>query len=69
MMNHIDVKYHFTRDMVERNKVLLEKVDTLENITDSLNKSMSVVKFSWCTKEMGIDGLGQRTNVHALMYQ
>jgi len=29
---HIDVKYHFVRDMVERNKVLLEKVDMLENI-------------------------------------
>jgi hypothetical protein len=29
---HIDVQYHFVRDMVQRNKVLLEKVDTLENI-------------------------------------
>jgi hypothetical protein len=26
-MKHIDVQYHFMRDMVERNKVLLEKVD------------------------------------------
>jgi hypothetical protein len=26
-MKHIDVKYHFMRDMVESNKVLLEKVD------------------------------------------
>jgi hypothetical protein len=33
---HIDVQYHFVRDMVESNKVLLEKVDTLENITDYL---------------------------------
>jgi hypothetical protein len=44
---HIDVHYHFVRDMVESNKVLLEKVDTLENIADSLIKSVSVVKFSW----------------------
>ena len=42
----IYVQYHFMRDMVERNRVLLEKVDTLENITDSLTKSMSVVNFS-----------------------
>jgi hypothetical protein len=40
---HIDVQYHFVRDMVERNKVLLEKVGMLENITDSLTKSVSVV--------------------------
>jgi limonene-1,2-epoxide hydrolase len=41
--NHIDVQYHFVREMVERNKVLLEKVDMLENIKDSLTMSMSVV--------------------------
>ena len=38
---HIDVQYHFVRDMVESMKVLLEKVDTLENVADSLTKSMS----------------------------
>jgi hypothetical protein len=35
---HNYVQYHFMRDIVERNKVLLEKIDTLENITDSLTK-------------------------------
>jgi hypothetical protein len=40
---HIDVQYHFVIDMVESNKVLLEKVDMLENIVDSLTKSVSVV--------------------------
>jgi hypothetical protein len=29
---HIDVQYHFVRDMVEDKKVLLEKVDTLKNV-------------------------------------
>jgi hypothetical protein len=51
---HIDVQYHFVRDMVENNKVLLEKVDTLENIKDSLTKSMSVLKLSWCREAMRI---------------
>jgi hypothetical protein len=55
---HIDVQYRFMRDMVESNKVPLEKVDMLENITDSLTKSMSVVKFSWCREAMGIAALG-----------
>ena len=56
--NHIDVEYHFVRDMVESNKVLLEKVDTLENIANSLTKFVSAVKFSWCREAMGIASLG-----------
>jgi hypothetical protein len=44
---------------VESNKVILEKVDTLKNIIDSLDKSMSIVKFSWCREAMGIASLGQ----------
>ena len=55
---HIDVQYHFIRDMVESNKVLLEKVDMLENIADSLKKYVSVVNFSWCREAMGIVSLG-----------
>ena len=33
-MKHIDVQYHFVKDMVESKKMLLEKVDTLENVVD-----------------------------------
>jgi hypothetical protein len=52
---HIDIQYHFVRDMVEENKLLLMKVDTLKNVADSLKKSMSTEKFSWCRGSMGID--------------
>jgi hypothetical protein len=55
---HIDVQYHSVRDMVEGNKVLLEKVDMLENIENLLTKSVSAVNFSWCKEEMGIVALG-----------
>ena len=54
---HIDIQYHFVRDMVESMKVLLEKVDTLENVADSLTKSVSTEKFSWCRVVMGIFAL------------
>ena len=54
---HIDVQYHFVRDTVESKKVLLEKVDTLDNVADSLTKSMSTKKFSWCRAAMGISAL------------
>jgi hypothetical protein len=54
---HIDVQYHFVRDMVEEKKVLLMKVDTLKNVADSLTKSVSTEKFSWCRGSMGITDL------------
>jgi hypothetical protein len=43
---HIDIQYHFVRDMVKEKKVLLMKVDTLKNVVDSLTKSMSTENFS-----------------------
>ena len=54
---HIDVQYHFVRDMIEDKKVLLVKVDTLKNTVDALTKSVSSEKFSWCREAMGILGL------------
>ena len=54
---HIDVQYHFVRDIVEDNNVLLMKVDTLKNVADSLTKSVSTEKFSWCRGSMGIFAL------------
>jgi hypothetical protein len=54
---HIDLQYHFVRDMVEDNKLLFVKVDTLNNVTDSLTNSMSTKKFSWCREIMGIVSL------------
>ena len=56
-MNHIDVQYHFVKDMVESKKVLLEKVDTLDNVADSLTKYVSIEKFSWCRAVMVLSSL------------
>jgi hypothetical protein len=55
--NHIDIQYHFVRDMVEEKKVLLMKVETLKNVADSLTKYMSTEKFSWCRGSTGIVAL------------
>jgi hypothetical protein len=43
--------------MVEEKKVLLMKVDSLKNVVDSIKKSMSTEKFSWCRGSMGIVAL------------
>eukprot|EP00253_Pinus_taeda_P021085 PITA_21085 len=53
---HIDVQYHFVRDMIEDKKVLLVKVDTLKNTADALKKSMRSEKFSWCRETMAFQG-------------
>jgi hypothetical protein len=54
---HIDIQYNFVRDMVEENKVLLMKVDTLKNVADSLTQSVRTENFSWCIGSMGIFSL------------
>jgi hypothetical protein len=54
---HIDIQYHFVRDMVEENKVLLIKMDTLKNVADSLTKYVSTEKLSWCIGSTGIVAL------------
>ena len=60
---HIDVQYHFVRDMIEDKKVLLVKVDTLKNIVDALTKSISSEKFSWCRETMGVSGMEKMTKL------
>jgi hypothetical protein len=54
---HIDIQYHFVRDMAKEKKVLLMKVVTLKNVANSLTKSVSTEKFSSCRGPMGIVAL------------
>jgi hypothetical protein len=56
-IKHIDIQYHFVRDMLEQKKVFLEKVNTLKNFANSFTKFMSTEKLSWCRVTMGIVAL------------
>ena len=56
---HIDVQYHFVRDMVEDKRALLVNVETLKNVVDALMKSVSTEKFSWCRETMDAAELDQ----------
>ena len=51
---HIDVQYHFVRDMVEDGKVKLEKVETSVSVVDALTKPVSTEKFKWCSESMDL---------------
>ncbi|XP_059076732.1 uncharacterized protein LOC131875994 [Cryptomeria japonica] len=39
---HIDVQFHFVHDMVEDGKVILNKVDTQENVVDASTKPVAL---------------------------
>ena len=49
---HIDLHYHFVRELVENEKFLLEKVDRVETVADLLTKSISTKEFTWCRSGM-----------------
>ena len=45
---HIDVKLFFVRDIIEKETVSIQKVNTEDNATDFLMKALSKAKFSHC---------------------
>ena len=42
---HIDVKYHYVREVIENGDVLLKKIDTKDNPSDMMMKVVFGVKF------------------------
>ena len=42
---HIDIRYHFIRDMVQRGAVRLDHIGTDEQVADILTKPLGKVKF------------------------
>jgi hypothetical protein len=56
---HIEIKYHYIRDMVQRGVMELQYISTDEHIADILTKPLSRVKY-----EYFISKLGMMQNVH-----
>jgi hypothetical protein len=42
---HIEIQYHYIRDMVQRGAIKLQYVGTYEKVADVLTKPLSRVKF------------------------
>lgn len=51
---HIDLRFHFCRDQVERGSVKVEYCPTEEMIADALTKPINAPKFKWCRSAMGV---------------
>ena len=51
---HIEIKYHYIRDMVQRGAVKLLYVATEEQITDVLTKPLARLKFEYFREKLGV---------------
>ena len=45
---HIDVRYHFVREIIEEGEVLVQKIKTDDNLADMLTKVVTTIKFNHC---------------------
>ncbi|XP_073112185.1 uncharacterized protein [Elaeis guineensis] len=53
-MKHINIRYHFVRDVVDDGLVSLLKIHTNANPTDVLTKSVARKKFNWSKASLGL---------------
>ena len=51
---HIDVRYHFVRDVIARGDVVVSKVSTHNNPADMMTKSLPITKFEHCLNLVGL---------------
>lgn len=51
---HIDIRYHFIRECVERGEIVIQHISTNEQRADVLTKAMATVKFEKMRDLLGI---------------
>ena len=51
---HIDIRYHFVRDIIEKGDCVVEKIHTDDNPADMFTKSLPIAKFKLCLDLVGI---------------
>ena len=45
---HIDVRYHFVREIIAHGDIVVSKVGTQDNLADMMTKSLPIAKFVYC---------------------
>jgi hypothetical protein len=51
---HIDVKYHYVREVIPEGKLKVPKISTHDNPTDMMTKPVPIAKFEFCSILVGI---------------
>jgi hypothetical protein len=51
---HIEIKYHYVRDMVQKGAVKLQYIATDEQVANVLTKPLSRVKFEYFRDKLGV---------------
>jgi hypothetical protein len=51
---HVEIKYHYIKDLVQKRAVKLQYVATYEHIADVLTKPLSKVKFEYFRDKLGV---------------
>ena len=51
---HIEIKYHYTKDMVQRGAVKLQYVAMDKHIADMLTKPLAKVKFEYFREKLRV---------------
>ncbi|KAG8491586.1 hypothetical protein CXB51_014658 [Gossypium anomalum] len=51
---HIDVRYHFVREIIARGDIVVSKISTHENPTDMMTKSLPITKFEHYLNLVGV---------------
>lgn len=54
---HIDVRFHFIRECIERGEVVVKHVSTQEQQADILTKALGQVKFEEMRTVIGVENL------------
>ena len=52
---HIDVRYHFLREIIEEGGVLVQKIKTYNNPADMLTKVVTTIKLNYCLDLINIE--------------
>ena len=54
-MNHIEIRYHYIRDMVQKCAVELQYVPTDDRTADILTKLLLMTKFEYFRRRLGVE--------------
>jgi hypothetical protein len=53
-LNHIEIKYHYIRDMVQRKAVHVQNLPTHEQIVDIFTKPLARTKFEYFRERLAL---------------